>query len=146
MMSSETVKKTAGDRLRATGAWKIARESSCRRPWSRLTDVLTSCGRHAFGHRSQALPGKPNNTAWPDGSSVLCNRRQVGVAGWTYADRVMRADPGDTRDPLGHIERMIEHYRLEKVRRLQRRALTLWRKLEARQALVKLEKPLERVH
>jgi hypothetical protein len=58
----------------------------------------------------------------------------------------MPADPGDTGDPLGHFERMIEHYRVEKVRRLQRRALTLWRKLEAREALVKLEKPLERVH
>jgi hypothetical protein len=58
----------------------------------------------------------------------------------------MPSDSGDTRDPLGRIERMIEHYRVEKVRRLQRRALTLWRKLEARQAFVRLDKPIARVH
>jgi hypothetical protein len=40
----------------------------------------------------------------------------------------------------------MEHYRLAKKRRLRRRAITLWRKLEAQQALVELEKPLERVH
>jgi hypothetical protein len=58
----------------------------------------------------------------------------------------MPVDTGDTRDPLGSVERMIEHYRQTKMRRLQRRALTLWRKLEARQAVVALDKPLERVH
>jgi hypothetical protein len=58
----------------------------------------------------------------------------------------MPVNRGDTRDPLGRLERMFEHYRLEKVRRLQRRAITLWRKLEARQVFVELEKPLERVH
>jgi hypothetical protein len=58
----------------------------------------------------------------------------------------MPADSGGTGDPLGRVERMIEHYRLEKVRRLQRRALTLWRKLEARQALGKRDRPVERVH
>jgi hypothetical protein len=30
--------------------------------------------------------------------------------------------------------------------RLQRRAIVLWRKLEARRALVELEKPLARIH
>jgi hypothetical protein len=58
----------------------------------------------------------------------------------------MPIPPGDTRDPLGPIERMIEHYRRAKMCRLQRRAVTLWRKLEARQAVVNLDKPLERVH
>jgi hypothetical protein len=41
---------------------------------------------------------------------------------------------------------MIESHRLEKLRRLQRRAITLWRRLEAHQALAEFEKPLERVH
>ena len=53
---------------------------------------------------------------------------------------------GDTGDRLERIERMIERYRLEKKRRLLRRAITMWRKLEAQQALLELEKPLERVH
>jgi cobalamin biosynthesis Mg chelatase CobN len=47
---------------------------------------------------------------------------------------------------LAQIERMIEQYRHAKKRRLQQRAIALWRKLEARQALVRFEKPLERVH
>jgi hypothetical protein len=76
----------------------------------------------------------------------LCNREQAGCPGWTYADRVRLPVPGDTLDPVGRVERMIEHYHREKMRRLQRRALTLWRKLEARQALVKLDKPFARVH
>jgi hypothetical protein len=59
---------------------------------------------------------------------------------------VIPLDLGDTRDPLGPIDRMIEYYRVAKMRRLQRRAITLWQKLEARQAVVDLEKPLERVH
>jgi hypothetical protein len=41
---------------------------------------------------------------------------------------------------------MIEHYRLEKKRRLLRRAITMWRKLEAQQALLDLDKPPQRVH
>ena len=49
-------------------------------------------------------------------------------------------------DRVARIERMIEHYRLEKKRRLLRRALTMWRKLEAQQAVLQFEKPLERVH
>lgn len=52
----------------------------------------------------------------------------------------------DTRDRLARIERMIEHYRLAKTLRVQRRAVTLWQRLEARQALVQFEKPPERVH
>jgi hypothetical protein len=58
----------------------------------------------------------------------------------------MSIDRADTGDPLAPVERMIEHYRLAKKRRLRRRAIALWRKLEAQQALVEFEKPLERVH
>jgi hypothetical protein len=53
------------------------------------------------------------------------------------------ADPGDRR---ASIERMIEWYRLETIRRLEQRAMALWRKIEARQVLAGFEKPLERVH
>jgi hypothetical protein len=49
-------------------------------------------------------------------------------------------------DRLARIERMIEHYRLEKKRRLVRRAITMWRRLESQQALREFEKPLERIH
>jgi hypothetical protein len=52
----------------------------------------------------------------------------------------------DTGDRLASIERMIEHYRLETIRRQERRAMTLWRKIETRQALANFEKPLERIH
>ena len=52
----------------------------------------------------------------------------------------------DTRGRLARVERMIEQYRLAKRRRLERRAVALWRKLEARQALGRFEQPLERVH
>ena len=40
---------------------------------------------------------------------------------------------------------MIEEYRRAKKGRLQRRAMAVWRKLEARQALARFEQPLERV-
>ena len=53
------------------------------------------------------------------------------------------ADAGDRH---ARIERMIEHYRLAKDRLLERRAVTLWRKLEIQQAFVEFEKPPERVH
>jgi hypothetical protein len=52
----------------------------------------------------------------------------------------------DTGDRRARIERMIEHYRLAKNRLLERRAVTLWRKLETQQALAEFEKPLERIH
>jgi hypothetical protein len=52
----------------------------------------------------------------------------------------------DTRSRLARVERMIEQYRRAKRRRLERRAIALWRKLEARQALGRFEQPLERVH
>ena len=55
------------------------------------------------------------------------------------------ADPA-RGDRLACIERMIEHYRLETIRRLERRTMTLWRNMEARQVLAEFEKPLERVH
>ena len=61
-------------------------------------------------------------------------------------DRVVPIDHADTGDRLARIERMIEHYRLAKDRLLQRRAIAMWRKLEAQQALFELEKPPERVH
>ena len=59
---------------------------------------------------------------------------------------MMPIDHSDTGDRLERIERMIEHYRLAKNRLLERRAIALWRKLEAQQALVELEKPPERIH
>jgi len=52
----------------------------------------------------------------------------------------------DTGDRLASIERLIEHYRLEAIRRLERRTIALWRKMEARQTLARFEKPLERIH
>ena len=60
--------------------------------------------------------------------------------------RLMRSDHGGTADPLARFARMMEHYRLAKIRRLERRAIALWRKREAQQVLIELEKPLERVH
>ena len=56
------------------------------------------------------------------------------------------SDRPDTLSRLARVERMIEQYRLAKRRRLERRAIALWRKLEARQALGRFEHPLERVH
>ena len=61
-------------------------------------------------------------------------------------DRVVPIGHADTSDRLARIEWMIEHYRLAKDRLIQRRAIAMWRKLEAQQALVEFEKPLERVH
>jgi hypothetical protein len=58
----------------------------------------------------------------------------------------MPIDHADTGDRLARIERMIERYGLAKKRRLERRAIALWRKLEAQQTLVEFEKPLERIH
>ena len=52
----------------------------------------------------------------------------------------------DTRGRLARVERMIEQYRHAKGRRLQQRAMALWKKLEARRALGRFEQPLERVH
>jgi len=79
-----------------------------------------------------------------DCRSVLCNREHRGCRGRKY-DRVMPSHV-DTGDRLACIERLIEHYRLEAIRRLERRTLALWRKMEARQALAKFEKPLDRIH
>jgi hypothetical protein len=53
---------------------------------------------------------------------------------------------GGTRDSLARIERVLEHYRIEKKRRHMRRAIRLWRKLEVQQVILEFEKPLERVH
>jgi hypothetical protein len=55
-------------------------------------------------------------------------------------------DRADPIDRLVRVERMIEHYRLEMNHRLERRALTLWRKIEAREMILEFEKPVERVH
>jgi hypothetical protein len=52
----------------------------------------------------------------------------------------------DRSDRLVRIDRMIEYYRRANERRLQLRAIASWRKLEARQALIALEKPLARIH
>jgi hypothetical protein len=59
---------------------------------------------------------------------------------------MMPSDRAHTDDRLARIERMIEHYRLAKKRRLRRFGITLWRKMEWWQALVELERPPERVH
>jgi len=47
---------------------------------------------------------------------------------------------------ISRIEQMIDEYREAKRRRLVRRAIRLWRKTEARQQLIHLEAPPERVH
>ncbi|MEO8260326.1 MAG: hypothetical protein ABI868_23475 [Acidobacteriota bacterium] len=59
---------------------------------------------------------------------------------------MLPADPRDTGDPLGRIGRMIEYYRVEKQSRLNRREIWRWRKIEGREALIRREKPLDRVH
>jgi hypothetical protein len=69
-----------------------------------------------------------------------------GVGNWTYADHVRPIVCGSSDDRLVRIERVIEHYRVEKKRRLLRRAIRLWRKLEAQQVILQLEKPLDSVH
>ncbi len=51
-----------------------------------------------------------------------------------------------TDDRHACLARMIEHYRLEKKRRLLRLARRLWRRLEAQQVLADLDRPSERVH
>lgn len=58
----------------------------------------------------------------------------------------MRCHLADTGARVARIERLIEHYRLTKERRLRRRAVLLWRKLAAQQRVVELEKPPERIH
>jgi hypothetical protein len=58
----------------------------------------------------------------------------------------MPSDVAGSGDPLGRIDRMIEQYRRAKILRLRRRALVVWQKLQARQAIVDLEKPTESVH
>jgi hypothetical protein len=58
----------------------------------------------------------------------------------------MPIDDADARDRRARIERVMEHYRLAKERRLARRALRLWQEFEGRQALVSFETPPERVH
>jgi hypothetical protein len=55
-------------------------------------------------------------------------------------------DRGGSNDRLVRIERVIEHYRVEKKRRLLRRAIRLWRKLEAQQVILAFEKPHDSVH
>ena len=69
-----------------------------------------------------------------------------GVGVWTYADHVRPIDCGGSDDRLVRIERVIEHYRVEKKRRLLRRAIRLWRKLEAQQVILQFEKPHNSVH
>jgi len=58
----------------------------------------------------------------------------------------MANGPMNRADRLVRIERLIDHYQRAKKSRLQRRAISLWRKLEARQALARFEQPLERIH
>jgi hypothetical protein len=58
----------------------------------------------------------------------------------------MPHDRADRTYRRARIDRMIEQYRREKIRRLERRAMTLWRKLEAQQVFVHFEKPPERIH
>jgi hypothetical protein len=55
-------------------------------------------------------------------------------------------DGAGRRDRIARIERMIEHYREAKKRRLVRQAMTLWRQVEAQEKLRGFEKPPERVH
>jgi len=56
------------------------------------------------------------------------------------------SDRPDTLSRLARVERMIEQYRFAKRRRLERRAIALWKKIEGRRALGRFEQPLERVH
>jgi hypothetical protein len=55
-------------------------------------------------------------------------------------------EPPDSADRLARIELMIERYRLVTLHRLRQQALALWRKTEIKQTLIKLEKPIDRVH
>jgi len=58
----------------------------------------------------------------------------------------MPTDPADSRDRLARIERMIEEFRSVKRRQALRRAMRLWRRAEARQQLLVLDAPPDRVH
>jgi len=58
----------------------------------------------------------------------------------------MDAKRTDWTERLSRIEQMIDEYREAKRRRLVRRAIRLWRRTEARQQLIHLEAPSERVH
>jgi DNA-binding transcriptional regulator YbjK len=62
------------------------------------------------------------------------------------AERLMPIDHAARSERVGRIEELMEHYRRAKDRRLLQRAMALWRRLEARRALVKLERPRRRVH
>ena len=58
----------------------------------------------------------------------------------------MAIDSSATRERLAQIDNIIERYRAVKQQRLLRLAMRLWRRAEAKQWLVTLEAPIERVH
>jgi len=58
----------------------------------------------------------------------------------------MGAKRTEWTERISRIEQMIDEYREAKRRRLVRRAIRLWRRTEARQQLIHLEAPSERVH
>ena len=58
----------------------------------------------------------------------------------------MEIDRTGASELQAHIEQLIEEYRAAKQRRLLQRAMRTWRKTEARQQFVKVEKPPDRVH
>lgn len=52
----------------------------------------------------------------------------------------------DARELIARVSRMMEKYPAEKQRRLLKQAVKAWRKNEADQAIIDLERPPERVH
>ena len=58
----------------------------------------------------------------------------------------MAADEIETAERLARIEWMLEQHRETKQRQLLRRAMKLWRRAEAHQQLMNLERPPARVH
>jgi len=58
----------------------------------------------------------------------------------------MPDDPVAAKDRAERIDRMIDQYRVDKERRLMRRAMRLWRQAETDQQIGRLDAPPERVH
>jgi hypothetical protein len=58
----------------------------------------------------------------------------------------MAVDDRDSAERIARIEQMIAEYRHEKERKLMRRAMRLWRRAEADQRCVDLERLAARVH
>ena len=60
--------------------------------------------------------------------------------------RAIALEPPVVDDRSARVERMIDCYRRATRRRLERKALAIWRNAEARQEIVEHERRPERIH